>query len=345
MSTRIQFRGPVRYQLRNIADFGCSLLKVITRRLLKGPRRPSWNLFVEVGMQVLRKQVTTACKMGNIEQARLYLDSVVINSPLVQSVNITPVVQANFSGRWFAAKNVDTPLTVLYLHGGGYSYYPRAYEYFIALITLTARSRMFVLDYRLTPEHRFPAQLEDAMSAYRWLLESGVDPGNLVIAGDSAGGHLALTLLLAIRDAKLPQPALAIAISPPTNADTASLGGNQGYDWIDKAALTQWIDWFCDPAQHRNPLVSPLRADLRDLPPIYIQAGRAEILYDSIMAFADHGRNQGADIVLESWEAMIHDFQMFGPDAPQSAEALRRIGDVIDARVRGRQKTVVAASG
>ena len=132
--------------------------------------------------------------------------------------------------------------TVLYFHGGGYSFYPRAYANFIALITLAAKSRTFALDYRLSPEHRFPAQLEDALNAYRWLLETGVDPDHLVLAGDSAGGNLALALLLAARDSKLPLPALAIALSPPTDFETnhASIVRNQDSDWIDKRMLDQW---------------------------------------------------------------------------------------------------------
>ena len=100
--------------------------------------------------------------------------------------------------------------------------------------------------------------------------------------------------------------------------------------------LQQWADWFCDAAQRRDPLVSPLRADLSGLPPIYIQAGRAEILYDSIQAFADRAQKQGADVVLETWENMNHVFQMFGLDSPQSAEALQKIAQVIDERVKAR---------
>jgi epsilon-lactone hydrolase len=288
---------------------------------------------MEVGTRMLKKQVVTAFEMSDVEQQRRYLDSVLISSPPTLALNITPVVQAKFQGKWFAAKNAQPAVTVLYFHGGGYCYYPQAYAYFIALITLAAKSRTFALNYRLTPEHRFPAQLEDALNAYRWLLESGTDPDSLVVAGDSAGGNLTLALLLAARDAKLPRPALAIALSAPTDFETERIG-NQGFDWIDKRALIQCADWFCDPAQRGDPLVSPLRADLRGLPPIYMQAGRAEILYESIQAFADHGRNQGADVVLESWEDMSHDFQMFGPDAPQSDDALRRIGEVIDDRVR-----------
>jgi len=180
----------------------------------------------------------------------------------------------------------------------------------------------------------------DAFQSYRWLLEKGVDACNLVVAGDSAGGNLALALLLGARDSNLPLPALAVALSPPTDLETeyASLAGNQDTDWIDKPQLLHWAEWFCDSAQLRDPLISPMCADLRRLPLIYVQAGSAEILYDSILAFVNRAKSQGADVVLESWEDMNHVFQMFGPGAPQSAEALRRIGEIIDLRIRKRKK-------
>jgi len=292
-----------------------------------------------------KKQVNTALKMRDVQEARRYLDSVVFSSPALSEVTIRYAVHEKFSGSWFSRKSAESPVTVLYFHGGGYSYYPQAYTSFIAQITLAAKSRTFALDYRLSPEHRFPAQLDDALNAYQWLLESGTDPDNLILAGDSAGGNLTLAVLLQARDLKLPLPALAIALSPPTNFDSEIVSNE--FDWIDKPAFLQWRNWFCDPAQCRNPLVSPLWADLRNLPPIYIQAGNTEILYDSIRAFAEHGKNQDADVVLESWEDMNHDFQIFGHEAWQSADALRRIGEVIDARVRGRKKkeTISCSTG
>jgi monoterpene epsilon-lactone hydrolase len=341
MVARIHFAGPTQYQLRSAAEIGESILKVSARRMLKGPRQPGWNWLVELNTEILKRLVTTAFTMRDVREARCYLDSVVISSPALSGVNITPIVQEKFRGSWFAQKNGEARVTVLYCHGGGYSYYPRAYANFIALITLAAKSRTFALDYRLSPEHGFPAQLEDALNAYRWLLATGTDPENLVLIGDSAGGNLALTSLLAARDAKLPLPALVIALSPATDFESksASIVRNQAYDWIDRPMLEKWADWFCDPTQRRQPLVSPLWADLRGLPPIYIQAGGTEILYDSIQAFAGRAQSQGADVVMETWKDMNHDFQMFGPDAPQSAEALRRIGEVIDVRVRREKKT------
>jgi len=343
MATLLHFRGPARYRLRSAANLTQSVLDVSARRAFKGPRLPGWSWYVEVATEVAKRRTLTAFQLGDVKEARRYLDSVVIRSRELSAVSIMPVAQENFRGSWFTPKKTEPDVTVLYFHGGGYSFYPQAYAHFIALITLAARSRTFALDYRLSPEHRFPAQLEDALSAYRWLLEEGTDPERLIFAGDSAGGNLTLALLLAARDAKLPMPALAIALSPATDFAArfgeaeVDLAGNENFDWIEKRMLEVWADWFCDSAERRNPLISPLYADLRGLPPIYIQAGRAEILYPSIQAFADRAREQNADVVLEAWEDMTHDFQLFGLDSPPSAEALKRIAQVIDVRVRGQK--------
>lgn len=340
MTARIHFRGPPHYRLRSAAVLSQSILEVSARRVRKGPRLPSWNWFLEVATEVVKRQTLSALRLGNqnVKEARRFLDSLVISSPALSEVRSEPVVHPHFKGSWFTGKKKEPRVTMLYFHGGGYSFYPQAYANFIALLTLAAKSRTFALDYRLSPEHRFPAQLEDALNSYRWLLESGVEPDRLVVAGDSAGGNLTLALLLSARESNLPLPALAVALSPPTDFETefieTELSGNPAFDWIDKGELEQWADWFCDSAERRNPLVSPILADLSGLPPVYIQAGRAEILYPSIQAFADRAREQAADVELETWDDMTHDFQMFGPDSPYSGAALRRIGEVIDEKVR-----------
>jgi epsilon-lactone hydrolase len=340
MAIQVHLSGPPQYRLRIASELCQSALTVPLRRILQGPRRATWGWLMELGTELLKKHLTIAFRMRDVNEARRYLNSFVVSSPAMSQVDITPVVQKTFRGNWFTPIQLKPGVTILYFHGGGYSFYPQAYASFVALIATAAETRTFSLDYRLSPEHRFPAQLEDALKAYRWLLENGCDPANLVFAGDSAGGHLALTSLLAARAANLPLPALTIALSPATDFDGqyTSVSRNQAFDWIDQLMLTQWTNWFCDTAQLCDPLVSPVRADLRGLPPIYIQAGQVEILYDSIQAFADRARIQRADVVLESWPDMNHDFQMFGPDVPQSAKALRRLGEVIDVRVRRKKK-------
>jgi monoterpene epsilon-lactone hydrolase len=222
MIARVHFRGPPQYCLRSAAELSQSVLEVSARRMLKGPRQPGWNWLVEVATHLLKKQVNTALSMRGVEEARRYLDSVVISSAVLSEVNVRQVVHDKFRGSWFSGKTAEPRRTVLYFHGGGYSFYPRAYASFIAQITLAAKSRTFPLDYRLSPEHRFPAQLEDALNAYRWLLENGTNPDTLVFTGDSAGGNLTLALLLQVRDVKLPLPAAAIVLSPPTNFESES---------------------------------------------------------------------------------------------------------------------------
>lgn len=276
--------------------------------------------------------------MHDIVEARRFLDTLRIDSPALRKVSITPVSEDEAKGEWFtAARGEASTRTLLYLHGGGYSLYPKAaYSGFIAEITLATASRTFALEYRLTPEHGFPAQLEDALAAYQWLLKQGVDPHKLIVGGDSAGGNLTLALMLALRERSMPFPALAVCLSPATefvDARRPSIQNNAPCDWIAPQMLLEWADWFCTAEQRNLPLVSPINADLHGLPPIYIQAGRAEILYDSIEAFAAKAREQGADLTLEAWDNMTHVFQMFGYISPQSVAALGRLREVVDARL------------
>jgi len=333
MSARIAFTGPAHYRIRSASQLIASAIEVSARRALRGRRYPQWNWTVEAGCDALGKLLNTAFEL-NVEDARSYLDSITIHSPFMNGVTLNRADETMFSGTWFTTNDVEDPITLLYFHGGGYSFYPKSYEYFISLITLAAKSKTFALDYRLAPEHLFPAQLEDALNAYGWLLKNGTDPDRLVVAGDSAGGHLAITLLLSIRDAGLAAPALAIALSPATDFGLDQIQPSSA-DWISEPMLGQWRDWFCKPEQRRKPLVSPVHANLGGLAEIYIQAGTAEILFPSIKTFVDHARNHGTEAVLESWKGMPHVFQLFGFDSPQSADALRRISEVIETRVRG----------
>ncbi len=336
MKNPVHLSGPLRNRTRIVSELGQAMAAVPFRRLMRGPRLPTWSWLLELGTAALKRHVAAAFQMPNIEAAREYLDSFVLDYRAASPVEVVHECHAFFRGDWFIPQAADLDLTLLYFHGGGYSFYPKAYASFISLIADSLQCRTFALDYRLTPEHRYPAQFEDALNAYRWLLDSGAKPEAVAFAGDSAGGHLVLTSLLALRDSNLPLPALAMTLSPATDfaTESPSITANEPFDWIDSRMLRQWAGWFCDEAQRCEPMISPLRADLRGLPPLYIQAGQAEILFDSIQAFADRARTQGADVVLDSWPDMNHVFQMFGPDVAQSAEALRRLRDVFCQHMR-----------
>ena len=326
--------GKWSYRLQSLFNLYWSLIYVSIRRLVKGPRLPKWNWMFEVSTHFAKMQSMIAFDMPNISDGREYEDALVMASAAVAQTNIEPVTTP-IKGHWFTPKAGAQDVTMLYLHGGGYAFYSKAHENLIALVTLAAKSKTFALDYRLIPEHPFPAQLEDALAAYRWLLETGIKPERLVVCGDSAGGNLTLALLLALRDSKSPLPALGICIAPWTDVGNSgdSLKGNEPYDWVEKRMTLQWAEWFCKNESPEHPIVSPIYADLRGLPPIYIQAGDAEILYDMIRDFAEKAQLKGANVKLDVWKNMNHDFQAFSGIIPESDEALQRIGQVISETV------------
>lgn len=321
MSAKPHLRSSNSYQLKVLSNLSLALAETTSRRVLKGPLLPNWNWAVEITTEVLRKQLTTAFELPDIQEARRFLDSFELLPPTRAHVART--------GDWFQVS--EPAVTVLYFHGGGYAFYPRAYSYFLELITQAANAKLFALDYRLAPEHPFPAQLEDAVAAYSRLLIDGVAPKNLVLAGDSAGGHLALSCLLKLRELQMPLPALAVALSPPTDFGTEwpSFTQNAKFDWIQRPMLHRWAESFCSVQERESPFVSLSEADFTALCPIYVQYGEAEILRDSIQDFARRTNSQGARLIFESWPEMNHVFQIFGTYSPQSAEALSQIGKVI----------------
>jgi epsilon-lactone hydrolase len=325
-----ELNGRWQYRLRSIFQLYGSTISVSARRLLRGPLLPGWSWTLETSMHFLRAQMAVAFDMPDMADGREYEDALVFASAAVDQVQIEPVDRP-VKGHWYRLKSGERPVTLLYLHGGGYAYYSKAHQNVIALVTLAARSHTFALDYPLIPEHPFPAQLEAALAAYRWLLETGVDSKRLVVAGDSAGGNLTLALLLSLRDAGLPLPALAIGLCPWTDVSNPgeSMIRNERFDWVSRRMPERWAGWFCGGVDPNDPHISPVHADLKGLPPIYLQAGSAEILHDMIVAFADCAQQQGADVCLEVWPSMPHDFQAFGDLIPESKAALRRIGEVV----------------
>jgi monoterpene epsilon-lactone hydrolase len=310
-----------------------AVARATARRLRHGPTLPGWNWNVELGTAVMRENLNAAFRQGDAPEQREFLDSMVVQSAALQRVRRT--TEEGFAGDVFIPEQPNER-TLLYLHGGGFAVYPKdSYAGLISLMCLATNAVTYAADYRLAPEHPFPAALDDASAAYEWLLAKGTDPRQLIVAGDSAGGNLTLVLLCDLRDRRRPLPSLGIALSPATEFDTErpSMRTNEPYDWISAEIATTWRDWYCHEEERSHPLVSPIHADLRGLPPIYIQAGKSEILYDSMCAFATEAERQGAEVQFDAWDDMNHVFQFFGPDAPQSAEALRRISEVVSSTI------------
>ncbi len=322
--------GRWRYRLQSLVRLYGSMFTVSIRRLLRGPRFPNWSWALEFSIHFMKAHASAAFDLPNISDGREYEDAFVFGSAAMTQVDIESVTKP-IKGHWYQPKSTAGRVTILYLHGGGYAYYSKAHQNLIALVTLAADAHTFALDYRLIPEHPFPAQLEDALAAYRWLLETGIPAERLVVMGDSAGGNLTISLMLALREAALPLPALTVGLCPWMDLSNPgdSMTTNEGFDWIERRMPIRWAEWFCKGTNAVNPLVSPIHADLKGLPPMYLQAGSAEILLDMIRAFADRAAEQGANVRLDVWPNMPHDFQAFGSMVSESKESLQRMAEVI----------------
>jgi epsilon-lactone hydrolase len=220
-------------------------------------------------------------------------------------------------GEWISPTDAPLDKAILYFHGGGFRIGSVAsHRDLIAQIALVSGCRVLAINYRLAPEHRFPAALDDALAAYGWMLDQGLKPGHVAFAGDSAGGNLVLAAMLALRERELPLPVSAVLMSPWTDlaATGASYVSRAEADPIHQrpmilALAKNYLGGQGDPF---SPLVSPLYADLHGLPPLLIQVGDRETVLDDSVMFADKARTAGVDVSLEIWDGMIHVFQMFG---------------------------------
>ncbi|MBX3524721.1 MAG: alpha/beta hydrolase [Rhodoblastus sp.] len=213
------------------------------------------------------------------------------------------------------------------MHGGGYAFHAAVSRRFADMLAALLGLRVFAPDYRLTPEHPHPAQIEDALAAFRHLLACGIDPKDIVVIGDSAGGHLALMLLQALRDAGLPQPMLAIGLCPWTDTGNRgeSLRANDRYDLVQGYMALRFGEWLARAGAFTREELSPIHQDFSGLAPLYLQGGGREVLIDMIRDFASVVARQDCDVTLDVWPQMTHDFQAHGRTRPESGEAIDRI--------------------
>jgi monoterpene epsilon-lactone hydrolase len=238
---------------------------------------------------------------------------------------------------WLEPDNATPGRAILYLHGGGYVIgSPTTHRGLAGNIAHASHSRLLLIDYRLAPEHPFPAALEDALSAYHWLLGKGYSPENIAIGGDSAGGGLTMAAALSLRDTKDKMPAALFLLSPWTDLTFSgeSIYTRASRDPILRLKDDGWlVETFANGHPLTHPYISPLFADLHDLPPTFIQVGTEEILYDDSTRLEQKGRLAGLDIKMETWPGMWHVFQGFAPYVPESKQAIENIGIFIRNRL------------
>jgi len=265
---------------------------------------------------------------------------------------IMPVQSAAIRGEWVLAPGADNRRRVLYIHGGAwFAGSPTSHRPITDRLSRLLGAAVFAVDYRLCPEYRRIDGINDCRDALRWVLHNGPEdmdpPDFLLVAGDSAGGSLTLEVIAWARDAGLRQPDAAIALSPSTDVTMTSpslrlnvptdpmLGPAFGKLLKVPTILLWWFYWFSWRIPPKDPRVSPLRGSLRDLPPVLIQASRAEILLDDARRYAAKAQASGSPVTLQTWPHMVHVWQLFTPELPEAEAAYAAMADFVAAVERG----------
>ena len=257
------------------------------------------------------------------------------------SAKVSKVDAAGRPCEWVRAEGCRSDLRMLYIHGGGWMAGTiEGYRPLASRISKAAGCSVLTVDYRLAPEHRFPAGLEDCVAVYKWMVENGPEgkapASHTFIAGDSAGGNLTFAALLMLRDegAALPDGAIAISAATDFTASGESTKTRKAVDpIIDAGRIASTGKGYFGDKDPKDPLLSPLFGDLEGLPPLLIQVGDAETLLDDSVRIARKAKDAGVDTTLEVWPEMPHVWHVFAPLLPQAEAAIARIGAFVQARI------------
>ena len=240
----------------------------------------------------------------------------------------------NIPAEWIIPQKADHNKVILYLHGGGYAIGSKqTHRSLVGQIAKKAGYCALLVEYRLAPEDPHPAALEDAIAAYRWLLETGHDPNDIVIAGDSAGGGLSMATMLQIRDEGLPMPACSVLIAPWVDL---TISQDSVYNHIDRSPMLflremkTWARNYAGIYPLDHPKVSPMYADLTGLPPMLIQVSDSEVLVDEDTILATKAKEAGVDVTFQQFNGLIHVWHVYWRYIPQARIAINKIVDHID---------------
>ncbi|MFT4570723.1 MAG: monoterpene epsilon-lactone hydrolase [Hyphomicrobiaceae bacterium] len=282
-----------------------------------------------VGMLQSQPKPATA---PSIEEVRAMFLQMSTLFPVPNGVEVEAVDGGGVPCEWVRMPETNEDRVVLYLHGGGYVIgSPTTHRSLVARIAAASGARVLSADYRLAPEHPFPAAVEDAVAAYGYLLAEGISPSTIVIAGDSAGGGLTLATLLALRDAGTPLPSGGVCLSPWT--DLEGTGGSAsdpsiGDPMIEIDGLRMFGELY-GGSEMQNPLAAPLHASLAGLPSLLVLVGTREVLLDDSTRLAERAKADGVDLTLIKEEGLIHVWPLFGEGVPESVAAVNTIGAFI----------------
>ena len=275
--------------------------------------------------------------MGNppasLEEFRVGFETFSAQFLVSKDTTSTPVNAGGVPAEWISTPGAANDRVVLYLHGGGYVLGSvNTHREMLIRLSRAASARVLALNYRLAPEHPFPAAVEDAAAAYRWLLSQDVKPNRIVVAGDSAGGGLTVAALVAIREAKLPVPAAGVCLSPWVDLEGIgeSMTSKAKIDpMVQKEGLLGMASLYLNGKDPRTPLAAPLYADLKGLPPLLIHVGEAETLLDDATRLTERAKAAGVKVNLEVWPEMVHVWHLFASVLPEGQQALEGIGKFV----------------
>lgn len=307
---------------------GARTVRVVGRRAFRGPLLPGWNLRTEIAAGAIQATVLRSKRRG-VAWLRRVQSAFLLPSPVLREVRTTPIETSGLPCRWVVPQGApDAGRTIVYFHGGGYVIGSLdTHRDVMARLAVGADARVLGVDYRLSPEHPFPAAQEDCLAATRFAIAHAGGASRVVLAGDSAGGALCIATLCALRDAGERLPAAAVLLCPWTDplAEGGSMVSNAAYDFGDREVLVDWIGKHMDGGDPRDPRVAPLYARLEGLPPLLVQAGSAEILLDQIEAFVDRARAARVAVRLDVYADMVHVFQTEAALLPDGQRALEEI--------------------
>lgn len=272
----------------------------------------------------------------SVEEFRRSVDQQSARAKMPKGVIVTPVTVAAMYAEWITPEGAPEDKVILYIHGGGFmSGSCLTHRMHVAKFALGTGVKALLFDYRLAPEHPYPAAVDDCLDSYRWLLAAGYSPANIVIAGESAGGTLTLALLVALRDLALPLPSGGVSISPVTDltCNAPSFLGNFKTDIAPFNSWKIWTQYYIADNDPALPWLSPLMADLTGLPPMLLCIGTGEIHYDDTVNFAAKANQQGDVVTLLEYEGMCHAFPILAPLFPEATQAMAKICAFMRARL------------
>ncbi|KQQ06702.1 alpha/beta hydrolase [Methylobacterium sp. Leaf121] len=291
-------------------------------------------------IDVIRVRLAAHPRPADLAERRARVDALAADYALPPDVRVEPIDAHGVPAEWTSTPTADGERVILFLHGGGYvSGSLKSHRHMVAQAGREARARTLALGYRLAPEHPFPAALDDALTGYRFLLASGIAPARIALAGESAGGGLALATALSLREAGLPLPGCLWLSSPWVDLALtgASMESKAAVDpLLGRTYLSELASLYLNGADALGPLVSPINADLAGLPPMLIQVGSAETLLDDSVRLAAVAGATDIAVHLEIWPHMIHAWHLFYQDVADGRRSLASAGSFIESRLDGR---------